>query len=84
MLSTMLMESRMNFGKEWKICLDGISTRQKQYKSKKEWMSQKRKLIMGDMADYDIEQGEDMWFDHLAGHPQFPSDYCPYCEEDDN
>ena len=39
---------------------------------------------MGDMADYDIEQGEDMWFDHLAGHPQFPSDYCPYCEEDDD
>jgi len=35
---------------------------------------------MGDMADYDIEQGEALWFDHLAGHTQFPSDMCPYCE----
>ena len=34
---------------------------------------------MGDIADYDIEQGEAMWFDHLAGHPNFP-DECPYCE----
>lgn len=37
---------------------------------------------MGDMADYDIEQGMDMWMDHCAGHPQFP-DPCPYCEDED-
>jgi len=36
---------------------------------------------MGEMADYDIEQGENMWFDHLAGHPDFP-DECPYCKEE--
>jgi len=36
---------------------------------------------MGEMADYDIEQGQDMWWDHLAGHPQFP-DICPYCEDE--
>ena len=36
---------------------------------------------MGDMADYYTEQGEDMWFDHIAGHPRFP-DMCPYCEEE--
>jgi len=38
---------------------------------------------MGDIADYLTEQGEDMWFDHLAGHTQFPSDDCPYCLEDE-
>jgi len=37
---------------------------------------------MGDIADDLTEQGEDVWFDHLAGHTQFPSDYCPYCEEE--
>jgi len=35
---------------------------------------------MGDIADYDIEQGMDMWLDHLAGHPNYP-DVCPYCYE---
>ena len=34
---------------------------------------------MGDIADDLTESGELMWFDHLAGHPQFP-DQCPYCE----
>lgn len=38
---------------------------------------------MGDMADELTEQGETIWFDHLAGHPSFPSDYCPYCEEEE-
>jgi len=37
---------------------------------------------MGEMADYLIEQGEDMWFDHLSEHPHFPTDECPYCEEE--
>ena len=36
---------------------------------------------MGDMADYDIEQGQEMWWDHLAGHPNIP-DECPYCEDE--
>ncbi len=39
---------------------------------------------MGDMADYDIEQGQEMWWDHLRGHDQFPSDECPYCEDEEN
>jgi len=34
---------------------------------------------MGDEADYDIEQGEDEYFLHLAGKcGQF--EICPYCE----
>ncbi len=33
------------------------------------------------MADYLIEQGEDLWFDHLAGHPNYDG-HCPYCEPD--
>ena len=37
---------------------------------------------MGDMADCDIEQGETMWIDHLAGHPNIP-DICPYCEDEE-
>jgi hypothetical protein len=37
---------------------------------------------MGDMADYDIEQGEDMWFDHLHDHPRFDG-FCPYCYEEE-
>ncbi len=37
---------------------------------------------MGDMADHDLEQGMDLWFDHLAGHPSFP-DRCPYCENEE-
>ena len=37
---------------------------------------------MGDIADYEIEQGRDQWYDHLAGHPTWPSDYCPYCEDE--
>lgn len=37
---------------------------------------------MGDMADWDVEQGEEQYYDHLAGHKKFPADYCPYCEED--
>lgn len=35
---------------------------------------------MGDEADYLTEQGEDMWFDHLAGHLSFPPEDCPYCD----
>ena len=37
---------------------------------------------MGEMAEYDFEQGMDQWIDHLAGHTQWPSEYCPYCEDD--
>jgi len=37
---------------------------------------------MGDITDYDIEQGLDFWQDHLAGHPNFP-DECPYCWEEE-
>ena len=37
---------------------------------------------MGDMADYIIEQEQDFWFDHLAGHPNIP-DECQYCEEEE-
>ena len=33
------------------------------------------------MADYNIEQGLDLWLDHLAGHPVYP-DQCIYCEEE--
>ncbi len=33
------------------------------------------------MADYDIEQGQNMWWDHQAGHSNFP-DECPYCQEE--
>jgi len=36
---------------------------------------------MGDAADYDIEQGEDMWFAHCAGNC---FEDCIYCEEDSN
>ena len=35
---------------------------------------------MGDIADNLTEDEELTWFDHLAGHPNFPSDYCQYCE----
>jgi hypothetical protein len=35
---------------------------------------------MGDMADYYIEQGEDMWFAHLNGNCLQD---CIYCEEED-
>ena len=38
---------------------------------------------MGDMADEWDESGEDLWFDHLSGHPNGFDGYCPYCEEDD-
>ena len=36
---------------------------------------------MGEMADLDIEQGQDLWWDHQAGHPNFDVE-CPYCEEE--
>jgi hypothetical protein len=35
---------------------------------------------MGDMADFNIEQGEDAWIAHLAGECFGP---CPYCAEED-
>ncbi len=35
---------------------------------------------MGDMADYAIEQGMDMWAAHTGGHCLQD---CIYCEEDD-
>jgi hypothetical protein len=35
---------------------------------------------MGEHADYLIEEQEDLYFDHLAGHVAFPADHCPYCE----
>ena len=35
---------------------------------------------MGDIADYDIEQGMDMWVAHTAGHC-FQD--CRYCDEED-
>jgi len=35
---------------------------------------------MGDMADYDIEQGMDMWLAHQ--HGQCFED-CRYCDEED-
>ena len=38
---------------------------------------------MGDEADYEIEQGLDLWVDHINGHPNYP-DRCPYCEEENN
>ncbi len=34
---------------------------------------------MGDMADYDIEQGMDMWLAHRNGHCL---EDCRYCDED--
>jgi len=36
--------------------------------------------MMGDMADYDFEQGSDMWNAHLVGDC-FQD--CIYCEEED-
>jgi len=45
------------------------------------WLIYIEEIKMGEMADYDIEQGENMWFDHLAEHPDFP-DKCPYCKEE--
>ncbi len=36
---------------------------------------------MGDIADMLTENGEAMWFDHLASHPDIP-DMCPYCEDE--
>jgi hypothetical protein len=38
---------------------------------------------MGDEADYDIEQGLDMWNDHRCGHPNFHPEDCPYCNCDE-
>ena len=38
---------------------------------------------MGDMADWDIENGENQWFDHLSGHKNLPADNCPYCEQEE-
>jgi len=38
---------------------------------------------MGDIADHLTEQEEDVWFDHLAGHINYPADFCPYCENED-
>ena len=35
---------------------------------------------MGDMADFDIEQGMDMWVAHEAGHCLQD---CRYCDEED-
>ena len=35
---------------------------------------------MGDMADYDIEQGEDMWYAHLHGDC---FEDCIYCEDEE-
>ena len=43
----------------------------------------KEKCIMGDMADYLTEQENDMYMDHVAGHPAFETDGCPYCDEED-
>jgi len=36
---------------------------------------------MSDYADHTLEEGEELYADHLAGHKAFPPDYCPYCEE---
>lgn len=36
---------------------------------------------MGDMADDDIEQGEDMWFAHIIGDC---FEDCRYCREKEN
>ena len=38
---------------------------------------------MGDMADALTEDELELWFDHLAGHPNIP-DGCLYCEEEEN
>jgi hypothetical protein len=38
---------------------------------------------MGDMADDLIEQGQELYWDHLAGHPRFDGP-CPYCEDEDD
>ena len=35
---------------------------------------------MGDMADFDIEQGMDMWVAHEAGHCLQD---CIYCDEEE-
>ena len=35
---------------------------------------------MGDAADYDIEAGQQGWWDHLTGEC---SDMCPYCMYDE-
>lgn len=35
---------------------------------------------MGDMADYDIEQGIDMWLAHQEGHCL---EDCRYCDEEE-
>jgi hypothetical protein len=37
--------------------------------------------VMGEMADLDIEEEQDLWWDHQAGHPNFDI-LCPYCEEE--
>ncbi len=37
---------------------------------------------MGEHADNLTDDNEDLYFDHLAGHPAFPCDNCPYCEEE--
>jgi hypothetical protein len=36
---------------------------------------------MGEHADYLTDDQENLYFDHLAGHPNFPCDYCPYCDK---
>jgi len=38
---------------------------------------------MGDIADALIDEGLTLYCDHLAGHPAFPADFCPYCEDED-
>lgn len=38
---------------------------------------------MGDMADYMIEQNNDMLADHEGGHRHFPPEDCPWCARED-
>lgn len=39
---------------------------------------------MGEIADYDIEQGEELWWDHQQGHPNIEPTFCPYCAEEND
>jgi len=39
-------------------------------------------VSMGEHADYLTDEQEDLYFDHLAGHPMFPCDSCPYCDSE--
>lgn len=42
-----------------------------------------RKIKLGDMADWDIEQGFDMLADHLTYHRHFHPEDCPFCREEE-